>query len=359
MLLHGLAERPDVEVVVLGGDQVARELASAGNGLEVVPVPRRRHRRARKAAELALAVRDPHRYADGYTGVDARLIESCDLVHYPLSFTTPPPHSLPTVMTCMDLQHLELPSAFSVEDRLLRAVRWNRPLRRADRILSPSIYTRESLERHLGIPSARVDVIPLACDDRFFEPIAVPPDGEAEFLFYPASPLPAKNHARLARAFARVADSRPGLRLTLSGPAGHDWSPVEAACREAGVADRVDLVGHLSLDDLRARYASARALVFPSLFEGFGIPLVEAMSSGCLVAAARVTSIPEIVGDAAILFDPRSEAEIAEAIDRCLTLPDAERERMIECGRRRAAEFRVGRMVDLTVESYSRVAEER
>jgi glycosyltransferase involved in cell wall biosynthesis len=204
-----------------------------------------------------------------------------------------------------------------------------------------------------------VDVIPLACDDRFFEPTALPAGDPGEFFFYPASPLPAKNHARLARAFARVAADRPGLRLVLSGPAGHDWSPVEAACRDAGVADRVEFVGHLSLDDLRARYAQARALVFPSLFEGFGIPLVEAMASGCLVAAARVTSIPEVVGDAAILFDPRSEEEMAQAIERCLILPEAERARMIERGRRRAAAFRVERMVDLTVESYRRVAGER
>jgi glycosyltransferase involved in cell wall biosynthesis len=202
-------------------------------------------------------------------------------------------------------------------------------------------------------------VIPLACDDRFFEPAVPSAGGPEEFLFYPASPLPAKNHARLARAFALVAGDHQGLRLVLSGPAGHDWAPVEAACRAAGIAERVDFSGHLSLDGLRECYARARALVFPSLFEGFGIPLVEAMASGCLVAAARVTSIPEVVDDAAILFDPHSETEIAQAIERCLTMSDAERERLIERGRRRAEQFRVGRMVDHTVESYRRVVEER
>jgi glycosyltransferase involved in cell wall biosynthesis len=358
MLVRGLAQRSDVEPVVLAGDQVAKELDGTDDGLDVVHVAKRRRARLFKAAELALAVRDPRHYSDGYHGAALREVDGCDLVHYPLSFATPPAHSRPIVMTCMDLQHLELPDAFPVTDRVLRAVRWHRSLRMADRIVAPSEYTRASLAHHLRIAASRVDVIPLACDDRFFTSGDRAAEEHGDFLFYPASPLPAKNHARLARAFARVARGHPSLRLALTGPVGHDWGSVEAACRAAGIADRVDFLGHLSLDRMRERYASARALVFPTLFEGFGIPLVEAMASGCVVLAADVTSVPEVVGDAAILFDPTSTDEIADAIERCLALSDTERARMIARGHERAAAFRVDRMVDDTVESYRRLAAE-
>jgi glycosyltransferase involved in cell wall biosynthesis len=358
MLVDGLEQSGEVETVILGGEEVAAELSPERGRREVVGLRRGRQPRVRKVLELAVAARDPRRYSDGYDAGSERLFSGCDLVHYPLSFTGPPPHRLPTVMTCMDLQHLELPQAFSLQDRLLRSLRWNRALRRADRIVAPSLHTRTALVERLGIPASRVDVIPLACDDRFFEAAVRSPRVPGNFLFYPASPLPAKNHERLAQAFSRVAGAHPTLRLALSGPVGHDWSPVEASVRAAGIADRVDFLGHLSFDELHSRYASARALVFPSLFEGFGIPLVEAMASGCPVVAGRVASIPEVVGEAAMLFDPRSTTDLADAIERCLALSDGERERMIARARQRAEAFRVERMVHRTLESYQRVKAE-
>lgn len=357
MLVDGLARRGEVETMILGGEEVAAELSRERGRLEVVGLRRGRHPRVRKVLELAVT-RDPRRYSDGYDAGGERLLSGCDLVHYPLSFAGPPPHRLPTVMTCMDLQHLELPQAFSLQDRLLRSLRWNRALRRADRIVAPSLHTRTALVERLGIPASRVDVVPLACDDRFFEAAVGSPRAPEDFLFYPASPLPAKNHERLAQAFSRVARTHPTLRLALSGPVGHDWSPVESSVRAAGIGDRVDFLGHLSFDELRSRYASARALVFPSLFEGFGIPLVEAMASGCPVAAGRVASVPEIVGEAAMLFDPYSTTDLADAIERCLAVSDGERARMIARGRERAEAFRVERMVDRTLASYRRVTAE-
>ena len=113
-------------------------------------------------------------------------------------------------------------------------------------------------------------------------------------LLYPARPWPHKNHARLFEAFARLRARRPNLRLVLTGEGEYGALP-------AGVEAR----GRVSRDELVRLYQGAAALVFPSLYEGFGMPVLEAMACGCPVACSNVTSLPEVAGDAARLFDPR------------------------------------------------------
>ena len=128
------------------------------------------------------------------------------------------------------------------------------------------------------------------------------------FLLYPARPWPHKNHARLFEAFARVRDRRPELRLVLTG-VGHDPGRLPAG---------VETLGGVSADELVSLYRRAAALVFPSLYEGFGLPPVEAMACGCPVAASNAGSLPEVVGDAAVLFDPHDPQAIAAGIDEAL-----------------------------------------
>jgi glycosyltransferase involved in cell wall biosynthesis len=306
---------------------------------------------ALKALELAGAVGDPRRYRDGYpVGADA--LEGCDLVHYPLSFLAPPRHDLPSVLTCVDLQHRRFPRFFSLNERLLRRVRWDRSLSLADEVIAISEFTRQEVLAHSRASPDRVAVVHLACDERFFhEPPREP--GEP-FFFYPASPLPAKNHERLLEAFSRVAERHAGLRLVLSGPALHDWTPVQRAIAARGLEPLVEVEGTLSVDELRDRYASARALIFPSLYEGFGLPLVEAMASGCLVAASRAGSIPEVVGEHGLLFDPRDSAAIEAAMERALKLEEPDRRQMVEAARKRARQFNRHRMIEQTLDVYSR-----
>jgi glycosyltransferase involved in cell wall biosynthesis len=155
-------------------------------------------------------------------------------------------------------------------------------------------------------------------------------------------------------AFARVAARHQGLRLVLSGPAMHDWSSVNAGIAERELQAVVEVRGTLEPDQLRDRYANALALVFPSLYEGFGLPLVEAMASGCLVVAARAGSIPEVVGEDALLFNPRESAAIEAAMERALALDDPERRRIVEAARQRARLFRRERMIEQTLDVYSR-----
>jgi glycosyltransferase involved in cell wall biosynthesis len=258
------------------------------------------------------------------------------------------------VVTALDLQHLEIPALFSWRDRLLRRWRWHPSLRRATRVIAISAFTKRLLGNLLGIEEHRIGVVHPACHDTFFDSAPLPrPAIPGDFLLFPASPLPGKNHARLLRAFSRVARTQPSLSLVLSGPMHQDWSPVTSKIAEERLGGRVRVLEHLRLAELRSYYAHARALIFPSLSEGFGLPLVEAMASGCPVAASDGGSIPEVLGDArAILFDPLDERAIEHAIERSISMSESERTEVAASGRRRALQFRVSSMAERTLVEY-------
>ena len=158
-------------------------------------------------------------------------------------------------------------------------------------MIVPSQFVRRRAIELLGMPPERVHAIPWGVDhDRFR-----PGDEEREpFLLYPARPWPHKNHARLFEAFALLREERPELRLVLTG-GGHEGRPVPPG---------VEVRGHVAGEELASLYRRAACLVFPSLYEGFGQPPLEAMASGTPVAASNIPAIAEACGDAAALFDP-------------------------------------------------------
>jgi len=348
LLVRGLGAQADVQPNVLCTPQVAGELD--GTGAELTSAGDRGGR-ARKTAELACSLRRPLRYADGYRRLPHDWPGNAALSHYPLSFVAGPDHRLPLVLTTLDLQHLAFPQFFRRRDRALRAIRWHRALRIADRVITSSDHARTTIVEHVGVPAEKIDVIPLAVSERFFGPSPDEAPHPEPFLFYPAPALPAKNHERLFAAFAAAAADEPDLRLVLSGPGGQDWAKLQSAAHRVGVADRVRFTGHLDLASLHAHYAYARALVFPSLYEGFGLPLAEALAVGCPIAASRSASVPEVVGDCGVLFDGNDVDDIARGIRELLDLP---RDRFVEAGKRRAEGFRLDRMAEGTLGSYRR-----
>ncbi|HEY2326993.1 MAG TPA: glycosyltransferase family 1 protein [Gaiellaceae bacterium] len=264
----------------------------AGAGLETVVA--RGYRvsggRARRLASLVEAAARP--------GPLRAALGPVDLVHYPL--TVPVPRtSAPSVLTLHDVQHLDLPSLTPRAERAYRVLAYDVATRRADRVIVLSEFgKRRALER-LGLREDVVRVVHSGVDHERFRP---GDDQREEFLLYPAKSWPHKNHARLFDAFALVRRERPDLRLVLTG------STLSAA------PDGVEQRGLVSNDELVRLYRRAAALVFPSLYEGFGQPPLEAMASGCPVTCSDVASLPEIVGDAARLFDPRDTASIASGI---------------------------------------------
>jgi glycosyltransferase involved in cell wall biosynthesis len=231
-----------------------------------------------------------------------------DVVHYPLTLRIPRIRK-PAVVSLLDLQHLDLPGLFSRQERAFRAVAWHRSVRGADRVITISSFVRDRAVELLGLDPARVRPIHLGLDHALFRP---DPAVEREpFLLYPARRWPHKNHERLFEALALVRRERPELRLVLTG-GGHTGS----------VPEGVEVRGAVAAEELVGLYRRAAALVFPSLYEGFGQPPVEAMACGCPVACSDVASLPEVVGDAARLFDPHHPREIADAVLDVLAAPE-------------------------------------
>ena len=295
-LCRALASEADVDAVAF----VTASARDAGEGLDTTVVseyPSGTTALA-KVGGLAVGVARRRSIARNFAGID--------VVHYP--FTVPaPPLSLPSVVTLHDLQHRDLPHLFSRQTRLFRRAAYDRAAQRANIAIVPSAFVRRRAEDLLGLDPSRVSVVPHGVDHAVFSPSEA---AREPFVLYPARVWPHKNHSRLLAAFALLRSSRPELTLVLTG------TGTEALGGPPGVSAR-GVVSDAELVDL---YRRASCVVFPSLYEGFGAPPLEAMACGTPVAASTAGSIPEVCGDAAVLFDPYDPEVIAngvaEALDR-------------------------------------------
>jgi alpha-1,3-rhamnosyl/mannosyltransferase len=216
-------------------------------------------------------------------------------------------------------------------------------VRRAAALVCISEATRADLVAKIPSCASRAVVVPLAADDRFADPGAARRAPEVAARLGIAHPYvlaagtlePRKNLLRLLDAWAQLpGELRDTRELVLVGPVGWEAEPVVAAARAA----RIRLPGFVSEDDLVALYAGCELFCYPSLYEGFGLPVLEAMKAGAPVITSNVSSLPEVAGDAALTIDPLSVPAIAGAIAGLLT-DDAERERLRAAGRARAAGF--------------------
>lgn len=267
---------------------------------------------------------------------------------YSPDFVLPP--TLPgvrTLLTVHDLSFLRYPDHFvpKLVDYLSRAV--PRAVARADRVLADSQATRADLIERLGAPADKVEVLYSGVDQRFC-PTAEP--GERErlqarygwdgqpYVLTVGTLQPRKNYVRLIRAFARLrpADLPPGMRLLIAG--GRGWLYEEVLAEADRHAGRVRVLGFVEDEDLPALYRGASLFVFPSLYEGFGLPVLEALACGVPVVCSNASSLPEVAGDAALLVAPEDEDGLAEGLLRALT-DEPLRQEMIARGLRQAARF--------------------
>ncbi|HZR91658.1 MAG TPA: glycosyltransferase family 1 protein [Gaiellaceae bacterium] len=334
----GLSLLTLVPGVVGGSETYARELAralsrvgeldylafcprvapDAADGLPSVSVPEYRAATGTAGRLLAMAL------ASAAPGRIRRLFGEArlDAIHFPLSVMIPPVTYPPAATTVHDLQHELCPQFFSKAELAYRRLVYGRTIRASRLVIAISEHARGTLVERYRLAPERVRTIHLGVDHERLRPGGQPRE---PFLLYPANRWPHKNHRRLFEALALVRERRPELRLVLTGT-GHD-----PAALPAGVESR----GRVSWEELVRLYQRASALVFPSLYEGFGLPPLEAMACGCPVACSNAASLPEVCGGAAALFDPRSAEDAARAIEAVLADPEP----YVRRGLARAGEF--------------------
>lgn len=284
-----------------------------------------------------------------------------DLFHA-TSYCAPLRWEGPLVFTVHDLTFLTHPQFHTLENRLHCLSGLARAASRGARFLAVSEHTRRECERCLALPGERIDVVPNAADARFrpLDPEAA--RGHVARRFGLAEPYvlavgtlePRKNLGALIAAFAALPeDRRRSLRLAVAGGGG--WLGVDpaAAARRAGIGDRVTVLGAVADDDLPHLYAGAEVFAYPSLAEGFGLPALEALACGAPAVVSGVSSLPEVVGEAAVLIDPGDVDSLRAALERVLADGDL-RARLRAAGPRQAARFSWRRTAEETLAVYRR-----
>jgi glycosyltransferase involved in cell wall biosynthesis len=275
----------------------------------------------------------------------AAISRDLDLLHG-LAFAAPFVSSCPTVVTVHDLSFLRHPGAFRPFNRSYLSLVTKASTRRAARVIAVSQSTRQDVIALCRVPPERVAVVPNGVTPEFHP--ADPAEVSAfrqraglpeRYILYLGTLEPRKNLVRLLEAYALL-DARqqtagaPAVPpLVIAGAKGWYYQEIFARVADLGLTGRVLFPGFVPIEELPWWYRGAVLFVYPSLFEGFGLPVLEAMACGTPAITSRASSLPEVAGDAAILVDPQDVEQLAEAIHRVLTAPDL-------AGQLRAAGFR-------------------
>ncbi len=281
-----------------------------------------------------------------------------DVVHS-TTIVPPPTGGVPLVVSVHDLAFRRFPDRFAKRVVRLLERSWRRVLGRADAVLSPSLATSADL-RAAGLDADRLFLVPLG-----HTPRAVAKAQRAEvlrrhriegpFVLSVGTVEPRKNLPALLAAFAELAPERRDLLLVLAGPAG--WGRSVVKMRQSlspAIGERVVTTGFVSDDELAALYGEASAFCYPSLLEGFGLPVLEAMSYGAPVVTSSGTATQEVAGDAAVMVDPNVPSQIAVALARVLDDASLASE-LSAAGRARAATFTWEATAAATVDVYRKL----
>lgn len=354
----------------MGSGTYARQLVDSlrpllGDRLLPIEFGFARPQRHRKTSRDRLATLAHDTWWTQVGSLEAARVRNASLLHMP-AMLAPVRSSLPVVVTIFDLAIVRFPEKFRRWHRTFTTYLLPRLVRSVDAILTISQATRNDLIELLGVSPDRITVIPCGIGASFFPRVADDPHLQSvrERYALPRSYAitvgaiePRKNLPRLLRVVDDLASSHAELRdLTLVhvGPAGWLTDEVKAALAALRQRNRVRFLGFVPNDDLAALYQLARVSVYPSLFEGFGLPVLEAMASGCPVVTSNISSMPEVAGDAAVLVDPTNEEAIADGLARVWT-DECLRDDLIARGLRRAASFTWESTARETLRLYERV----
>jgi glycosyltransferase involved in cell wall biosynthesis len=285
-----------------------------------------------------------------------------DLIHFPMqeAFLS----EVPSIYQPHDLQHLHLPELFDERERRRRELVYRTHCKRASLVIVMTSWGKRDIERHYALPGEKVRVVtwgsvlseyppPTPDDLRELRAKLPLPD---QFLLYPAQTWPHKNHARLLSALGMLRD-RHGLTIPLvcPGRTNEFFPQVMDQVQAVALQPTTLFPGFVTPMELRALYGLARGLVFPSKFEGWGMPITEAFSSGLPLASSSATGLPDVVGNAGLLFDPDSREEMGACVMR-LWCDEQLRAQLIELGYRRAEVLSAGRSVRMFRALYRELA---
>ncbi len=286
----------------------------------------------------------------------------CDLLHA-LAFAGPKQISIPWIVTIYDLSFMKFPQSFNSLNRIYLNYAVRDSLRRANQAIAISESTKRDLVSHYGVSPDKVRVIYCGVDPS----LKTDPDSSGvaqlraryslpgKFILYLGTIEPRKNIVRLLRAFARSKrDARLPHSLVLVGARGWMYAQVDRVVEEEGIGNDVIFTGYAPQDELASWYRAADLFVYPSLYEGFGLPPLEAMACGTPVITSNAASLPEVVGDAALMVAPEDERALADAIVRALT-DRTLRETMIARGTDQASKFSWERAARETTALYAEV----
>ena len=339
-------ERPELELVAFVNRE-ATELELPG--VEVIPIGVSGRGRIRRV--LAEQRRLPGLVRE----------HGIDLLHS-LGTSAPSRPGAVNVVTILDVIYARYPKAHTLPMRIGMRVLVPRAAKSADRVITISRAAAGDIVELLGIDPARIDVTYLGGKPSG----AATPEvdlrdrlglGDSPVVLSVSARRPHKNLPRLLGAFARLRAEPPPV-LVLPGYSTPFEDEIKAQVRDLRIDERVRFLGWTSERDLEGLYRAATCFVFPSLAEGFGLPVLEAMQRGVPVACSNVSSLPEVAGEAALYFDPLDEDEIAAAMEEFLVTP-ARRAELTEAGRRRARRFSWERTARGTADSYERAWAER
>ena len=298
----------------------------------------------------------------------------CDVVHIPHLFWIPRGLGCPYVLTVHDLlEHMYGSRNTSSLRRSLHFYLTRRVLRKAARVIAVSQFTKNEIEKLLAIPDERIEVVYNAIDERFLHGHATEADRELiaqrylvnyPFILYAGAIRPHKNVVRIIEAFSALKSELqkeqqfPDLKLIIIGDDLSSHPRLRRTVVRSGVQNDVRFLGFVPIEVLRIFYDVAKIFVFPSLYEGFGLPPLEAMAHGTPVVTSNTSSLPEVAGGAALLVNPENVFEIRRGLQRVLLDPVL-RARMKQRGYEQAQRFSWTSSVSRILEIYREVAGDR
>lgn len=283
-------------------------------------------------------------------------LHKIDLYFCPFGVLSPRPLPIPSVLQLADIQEIFYPQFFTAEVLSMRKASFGPSTRCAGAVITLSEFSKNTIVEHHGIASEKIFVTRLVADSVFYQNYSLKSldhlDLPTQFVFYPANHWQHKNHILLLTALKFIKEEKGVLIPAIcTGLPMHNGFPLAEKIAEYGLSAQVRYVGYLSPEEMQSLYSQATLLCFPSLFEGFGMPVLEAMAAGCPVVCSNAASLPEVAGNAAIYFDPDDSVAAASAILRLWQ--DSElRDELIMKGRMRAAEFTAAAMAAVHLKAF-------